>query len=286
MRGGRKRPSHSKASHRPFLAAAVGLLLIGAALLLIPIAERNREIAQDEASYEKLRKRTEDIGSIHVLQESERVLPFPFEPAPTPSEQPVNESGRTGVDLAACKAQNKDFVAWLQIPHTPVDYPVVSTDDTKHYLTHTFTGKKSYLGALFSLGKTDYFSPSQNIAIYGHHIRSNKAVMFSPLLSYKDADYYAEHALIFLDSLYHTGAYRIFAVLNMRSGDWEPSRARFTDAAAFLAFVGRAKAQALYDTGVEVAANDEILTLITCDRSYDPVLGRLVVMAVKETNPI
>ena len=36
-----------------------------------------------------------------------------------------------------------------------------------------------------------------------------------------------------------------------------------------------------YDTGVEVGADDHILTLITCDRSYAGKEGRLVILAVE-----
>ena len=49
-----------------------------------------------------------------------------------------------------------------------------------------------------------------------------------------------------------------------------------------MAFVNRAKAQALFNTGVEVNASDHILTLITCDRIYGGRDGRLVVMAVQK----
>ena len=68
----------------------------------------------------------------------------------------------------------------------------------------------------------------------------------------------------------------------MHNGDWEPSTADFTNDEDFLGFADRAKAQALYDTGVEVQASDQILTLITCDRSYGGKDGRLIVMAVKQ----
>ena len=44
----------------------------------------------------------------------------------------------------------------------------------------------------------------------------------------------------------------------------------------------RAKAAALYDTGIEVNENDHILTLITCDRDYHNPDGRLIVMAVEQ----
>jgi sortase B len=141
------------------------------------------------------------------------------------------------------------------------------------------------LGTLFSLAKTDYRTPGKNIAIYGHHIRSNGNVMFSPLLSYKKQSFYAGHETIYLDSLYRSDTYIVFAVINMRSGDWNPSAASFASDDDFLGFIHRARSQSLYETGVTVTAKDQILTLITCDRSYIPKAGRLVVMAVKrETN--
>lgn len=194
------------------------------------------------------------------------------------------KAGNTGMDLAACKAENGDFIAWLQIPETTVDYPVVLTNETKYYLEHALSGKKSYLGTLFSLGKTDYSTPGKNIAIYGHHIGRNSQVMFSPLISYKQQSFYAGHETIYLDSLYHADSYIIFAVINMRSGDWDPSTTSFACDKDFLAFVQRAKSLSLYETGVDVSAKDQILTLITCDRSYIPTYGRLVVMAVRQ-NP-
>ena len=46
--------------------------------------------------------------------------------------------------------------------------------------------------------------------------------MFSPLLSYKDPEFCAAHAVIYLDSLYHSAAYRVFAAVNLRSGEWGP----------------------------------------------------------------
>ena len=127
-----------------------------------------------------------------------------------------------GLDLSACRAQNEDFAAWLTIPGTAVSYPVVRSDDTAYYLNHLFTGKKSKLGCLFSLTTSDYEKPSQNIAIYGHHLSQSNA-MFSPLIEYKDAAYYAEHSTVTLDGFFGRRSYRIFAVLNMKVSEWDPS---------------------------------------------------------------
>ncbi len=190
----------------------------------------------------------------------------------------------TGIDLTAAKAKNKDFIAWITIPGTKVDYPVVLTDNMDYYLSHGFTGKVSKLGTLFSLGKTDYKTPGKNIAIYGHHITdtSSGQKMFRPLLSYKQKSFWENHQTIYLDSLYHCGKYRIFAVINMVKDEWAPSTAAFANDSDFLAFIHLAKSKSLYSTGVEVTETDRIITLITCDRSYASKDGRLVVMAVEE----
>lgn len=198
--------------------------------------------------------------------------------SPSPDAQSVVDSG---IDLEACLAQNKDFVAWLSIPGTVISYPVVRSDDSAYYLGHLFNGKKSKLGCLFSLKSSDYRQPSQNIAIYGHHLSHGDA-MFSTLIDYKQESYYAEHSVITLDSIYGRRCYRIFAVLNMKVSDWDPAAASFGSGKAFLQFVNRAKRKALFNTGVEVKENDHILTLITCDRSYSGASGRLIVMAVQE----
>ena len=186
-----------------------------------------------------------------------------------------------GVDLVACLNQNKDFIAWLTIPGTKIDYPVVRSDNSAYYLTHLFSGKESKLGCLFSLKSSDYQTPSKNIAIYGHHLSNNNA-MFSTLMSYKSASYCSRHSTIRLDSLYGTRNYRVFAVLNMTVTDWDASTASFPSNESFLRFVNHAQELSLYDTGVRVTAEDHILTLITCDRSFGGADGRLIVMAVQE----
>ena len=172
-------------------------------------------------------------------------------------------------------------MAWLTIPGTVIDYPVVRSDNTAYYLHHLFSGKESKLGCLFSLTSSDYETPSRNIAIYGHHL-GNSSAMFSTLMDYKRVSYYADHSLIRLDTLYGTRTYRIFAVVNMKVSDWDAATARFASDEDFLSFVNRAKNKALYDTGVAVKSTDNILTLITCDRSHGGASGRLIVMAVQE----
>lgn len=274
-----------------FLAAAMAVT--GAAMLLCPLIGQNTEMNRSAAEYDDLRvqlKSEEPAQATDAPAQGKSVLRvllgFPGatqEPLELPKtdESPPEIDIGTGADLAACLAQNDDFIAWIRIPGTNVDYPVVWTDDAEHYLHHTFTGKQGAAGTLFSLMKTDYSIPSRNIAIYGHHLKSSGEKMFTSLMRYKNPDFYEDNQTIVLDSLYRHSEYTIFAVMNMKVGDWEPSRTTFSGDAAFMAFVNRAKSESLYDTGVEVGADDHILTLITCDRSYAGKEGRLVILAVE-----
>ena len=209
------------------------------------------------------------------------VTTIPLAIAMSPMEPTVNPTSSNNTILETYLAQNKDFVAWLTIPDTKIDYPVVRSNNTEYYLHHLFSGKESKLGCLFSLKSSDYRTPSKNIAIYGHHL-SNNTAMFSTLVKYKDQSYYSTHSTIQLNTLYGTRSYKIFAVLNMNVSDWDAATASFSSNEAFVNFVERARKAALYETGVKVGASDHILTLITCDRSYDGVSGRLIVMAVEQ----
>ena len=205
------------------------------------------------------------------------VTAVPTKKPSAPTAVPV----QSDIDLEACLTQNRDFVAWLTIPGTKINYPVVRSNNTEYYLHHLFNGKESKLGCLFSLKSSDYQAPSKNIAIYGHHI-SHSDAMFSTLMDYKDASYCAAHSLIRVSSLYGERTYRVFAVLNMNVSDWDAATASFSNNESFLRFVNRAIEKSMVDTGVRVTSEDNILTLITCDRSYGGASGRLIVMAVQE----
>ena len=269
------------------LTLLAALLLIGGMLaIVLPVLQWDAEVSAEAGEYEQLREQNRQAEARETVEEETLnqhiVPPISLAEEGLPVQQSESAVGEQAmVDLSAYLAQNPDFVAWLRIPGTNVDYPVVQTDDPDDYLNHTFSGKQSVVGTLFSLADADYAAPGRNIAIYGHHLRSSGEKMFTSLMRYKNPDFYEDNQTIVLDSLYRHSEYTIFAVVNMKVGDWEPSRTTFSGDAAFMAFVNRAKSESLYDTGVEVGADNHILTLITCDRSYAGKEGRLVILAVE-----
>ena len=275
-----------KCPFSPLTLLAALLLIAGMLAIILPVLQWDAEVSAEAGEYEQLREQNRQAEARETVEEETLnqhiVPPISLAEEGLPVQQSESAVGEQAmVDLSAYLAQNPDFVAWLRIPGTNVDYPVVQTDNPDDYLNHTFSGKSSVVGTLFSLTDADYAAPGRNIAIYGHHLRSSGEKMFTSLMRYKNPDFYEDNQTIVLDSLYRHSEYTIFAVVNMKAGDWEPSRTMFSGDATFMAFVNRAKSESLYDTGVEVGADDHILTLITCDRSYAGKEGRLVILAVE-----
>lgn len=73
------------------------------------------------------------------------------------------------VDFAALQSENQDIYAWLYIPGTGINEPLVqSEDDSYFYLTHDSAGKEEISGALFTeaaYNQKDFSDPAT--IIYG-----------------------------------------------------------------------------------------------------------------------
>lgn len=107
-----------------------------------------------------------------------------------------NDGKQTVVDFKALKKINPDIVAWIRIPDTSVDYPVVQGNDDSYYLTHTFKKTEHVAGAIFldSDNNAD-FSDDKNI-IYGHNMKDGS--MFRGLRNFLDDEFLKEHHILYL----------------------------------------------------------------------------------------
>ena len=107
-----------------------------------------------------------------------------------------SDGKQTVVDFKALKKINPDIVAWIRIPDTSIDYPVVQGNDDSYYLTHTFKKTEHVAGAIFldSDNNAD-FSDDKNI-IYGHNMKDGS--MFQGLHKYESESYLQEHNKVYL----------------------------------------------------------------------------------------
>ena len=52
------------------------------------------------------------------------------------------------IDFATLKQKNKDIFAYIKIPGTKIDYPIVWNGDNEYYLHHDLDGKKTPYGSI------------------------------------------------------------------------------------------------------------------------------------------
>ncbi len=193
----------------------------------------------------------------------------------------LNEDETILTEYGELFLQNTDMVGWLSVAGTTINYPVMQTkDNPNYYLKHSFEKEYSDLGTPYVQENCD-ISQSDNLVIYGHHIKGGK--MFGALENYKSKSFYEEHKSIQFDTLTQQGEYEIVAVFKTVAYSSESFRYYdFVDAAdeeAFNAYIAKCKELALYDTGVTAEYGDRLITLSTCE--YSAENGRLVVVAKK-----
>lgn len=181
-------------------------------------------------------------------------------------------------------AMNDDLVGWISIDDTGINYPVVQTPDRPdYYLYRNFAGEQNIHGCLYVREQCDVNLPSDNVTIYGHHMRDGS--MFGGLEKYLKKSYWEEHSTLRFDTLTERHTYQIFAVFRTTASVGEGfSYHQFVDAldeAEFDEFVATCKklGRDFYDTGITPEYGDKIICLSTCE--YTQENGRLVVAAVR-----
>lgn len=181
---------------------------------------------------------------------------------------------------------NKDFVGWLEIPGTNIDYPVMQTkDDEEYYLHRDFDKEYSDSGTLFASAKSKLKKPSDNVLIYGHNMKAG--TMFSAILDYDTEDFYNKHHTIYFDTLEDNGKYEVIAAFRTEINDDAASFKYYDFYEAetpeeFQEYVDKAKSLTPYKIEKTAEYGEKLLTLSTC--SYHANEGRYVVVAKKVHN--
>ncbi|MCR4791474.1 MAG: class B sortase [Lachnospiraceae bacterium] len=181
--------------------------------------------------------------------------------------------------------KNKRLIGWLEIADINgeafISYPVMQTVDNEYYLTHGFNQENDVNGCIFMDCNCDAIKPSDNLILYGHHMRSGR--MFGNLVRYEDESFYKTHRIIKFDTIYEHGEYEVmfaFRTSLKYENDISFKYYQFIDANGpeeFASYMNEMASMSLYDTGVTAVWGDHLLTLSTCDYQEDN--GRFAVVA-------
>ena len=197
----------------------------------------------------------------------------PTEPQTSPTK-PAATSAAT--DTGRFYNGIRNCVGWLRIEGTAINYPVMqSKDDPEFYLHHAVSGEYSYPGVPFLDARCE-IGVSNNLIIYGHNMKNG--TMFHDLRYYASKDFWQGHRRISLATVSGTAEYEVMAVIQYNTNR-DPFRIyAYTamDEATFDWFLAQVHTRQIYETGVQAVFGDELLTLSTCDWTYEN--GRLLVI--------
>ena len=190
-----------------------------------------------------------------------------------------NAENEKQLDLASLQAQYPDVQAWLSIPGTRVDYPVLqsSMENPEYYLRRNYKGEWRTAGSLFL--QSDCRLSGKTLIVYAHNM--NDGSMFADIAGYTHETYWREHPIIQCDSLTRQREYEVMAVLQFKDSE-QAAQDYYSvprDEMNFTEYISRLADAALYDTGIQAVWGDQILALSTCSRQDSD--SRILVIARK-----
>lgn len=241
-------------------------VLIGGAVFLFVFYLPNRSPSREEFAA------TPDATS---PQDKEKEMPT--EIAEPPTEAPTVDS--YGYELAEypdwttlsfdeLRELNPDIYAWIYIPGTAIDYPVVqsiSDHDDSFYLDHNVYRQYQFSGSIYSETQNSTKFDDPVTVLYGHNMLNGS--MFASLHNFENKEFFDNYNTAFIfteDSLYTYLIYSVYTyddrhILNSFN---------FADDKVFEEYLASTLDPHTYNgnvrEGVDLDVEDRILTLSTC----------------------
>lgn len=175
------------------------------------------------------------------------------------------------LDWDALHEQNKDIYAWIYVPDTTVDYPVLQhPTDNSYYLNRNIDGTKGYPGCIYTEDYNSKDFSDIHTVIYGHNLKAK--TMFSSLHNFEKDDFFSKEHYIYIYTQDYVFVYRIFAA-------YEFSAIHLLDNYDYTnEYVYADYLKQIYKTtdrvanvkeDIKVTTDDKIVTLSTCTSDHD-----------------
>ena len=188
------------------------------------------------------------------------------------------DDGEDNPTLKDLKKLNPDVKAWIQVPKTNIDYPVVQGQDDMEYINKNVYGEFELSGAIFlSCLNKDDFSDPYNL-VYGHNMKNGG--MFADVADFTNKEYFETHQK---GKLYLTDAtrkIRFFACMKVTAADakiYHPDGYRKENLKDQVDYI---QANAVQYRDVNVADENSLIALSTCSEAETN--GRVVLIGKLE----
>jgi sortase B len=185
------------------------------------------------------------------------------------------------IDFVAAQAVNPDVYAWIWIPGTDIDYPILQSDteEDAYYLNHTIEKKEGLPGTIYTekYNAKDFSDPVN--VVYGHNMKNGS--MFAGLHKYEDRAFFDSNPYVYIYLPDKALKYRIFAAVSF-DDRYLLGTYNFTIPRDFEEYLDELRGSINGNVNIDIPVSQEtgILTLSTC--IADSPNERLLVNATRE----
>lgn len=259
---------------RALLKALNGLYSLVLALMLMAAAGFSGYVLWDGSQV---------IRSTHAVQQSVQA----YRPA-AGTEGTAGTEGAAGAgkkaSFAELQALNPDICAWLILPNTGIDDPVVQGKINGEYLSKNVYGNYDLAGSIFLDTRNSRSFDGTYQVLYGHNV--DNGAMFADLLKYRDGDFFEksrEGTLILPE-----GGRKLHIFACFQASTWEPlifdPIYAAENRALLLDFAGEHAEQANGEAlNALRSEGGKILAMTTCTNGSDQDARTVVLAWMEET---
>ena len=163
------------------------------------------------------------------------------------------------VDFSILKQENQDIVAWIYCENTPINYPVLQSNDNEYYLRRLINGEYNTAGSIFMDYRNHSNMNDDNTIIYGHNMKND--TMFGTLTKYKEQEYYENNRIMYLFTPEKNYMIELFAgcTISVDSDVYNLSQINKDEIIN----------ESDFKSDIIVEDEDKTITLSTCSYDYD-----------------
>lgn len=248
------------------------IFVIGFIVCLVIVVKDKLTQKKAEDAYEDMQSSvteevTTETGTIEAVADTADTTEV------TTEEVKVDKLAELGIEIPeknldwdALHAENDDIYAWIYIPDTNIDYPILQhKTEQDFYLDHNVDGSAGYPGCIYTQLYNSKDFTDFTTMIYGHDMLNG--TMFQNLHNYEDSKFFAEHPYIYIYTPEKTFVYQVFAAVTFHgfnvllSYDMNETHGR----AAYINDIRDCHAMSdQYDDSITVNTESHIVSLSTC----------------------
>lgn len=170
------------------------------------------------------------------------------------------------IDWNALYQENSDIYAWIYIPGTNIDYPILQhPTDNEYYVNHNIDGSVGRPAVIMTQNYNTKTFLDANTLVYGHNM--NNGTMFRELHKFDEEEFFQKNLYVYIYLPDQVFVYEIFAEY-VWSNELITVKYDFSSEEGFQTYLDKVLAyrekNGQFREGVDITTKNHLLTLSTC----------------------